>query len=194
MFKKVIFSFLLLLIKSIVLAQSHNHLDSVHRDSHYMIIDNKVKSKFWGNSWHIPIGYTVGISNDFELGLGRSYKRNFCGGAGCTFATNSWGVGYGISSKAGSLAQSVRIYYGYNFFYYPPFSAGIRGDFIYNLTNQVHYFKPSVGFSFIIGELFYSYGLKLDNGTRILPAHGFTLRINLFYPMKKWEDHHPNRC
>lgn len=193
MFKKVIF-FLLLLIKFIVLAQSHNHSDSVHQDSHYIIINNKVKSKFWGNSWHIPIGYTVGNSNDFEIGLGRSYKRNFCGGAGCTFATNSWGLGYGISSKSGTLAQSVRIYYGYNFFYFPPFSAGIRGDYIYDFTNRVNYIKPSLGFSFIVGELFYSYGLRLNNGIRIHPSHAFTLRINLFYKLKKWEEHRPNRC
>ena len=186
--------FALLFFKSNVFSQTHNHLDSIHRDSHYIIIDNKVKSKLWGNSWHFPLGYSVGLSHDFEIGLGRSYKRNFCGGAGCTFAVNSWGIGYGSSIKSTSYANSFRAYYGYNFFYYPPFSAGIRGDYIFDFTNQVQYLKPSLGFSFILGELFYSYGIKLNEGNRILPLHGFTIRINLWYPMKKWEEHYPNQC
>lgn len=194
MLSKYLFIFLSVLNFSSIFGQIHLHGDSTHRDTHYMIIDNKVKSKFWGNSWHFPIGYTVGSSHDFEIGLGRIYKRNFCGGAGCIFKTNSWGVGYGLSSKSGVLAQSARIYYGYNFFYFPPFSAGIRGDYIYDLTNQVQYIKPSLGFSFIVGEFFYSYALKINSGIRLLPSHGFTLRINLFYPMKKWEEHYPNRC
>lgn len=186
--------FLIFLTKSVIFSQSHNHSDSVHRDTHYIIIENKVKSKFWGNAWHIPVGYSIGTAQDFELGLGRSYKRSFCGGAGCTFETNSWGLVYGFSSKSGFLAHSARIYYGYNFFYFPPFTAGIRGDYIFDLTNQVHYIKPSLGFSFIVGELFYSYGLKLNNGIRIHPSHALTLRINLFYKLKKWEEHRPNRC
>jgi hypothetical protein len=194
MLKKYLIAFHFLSILSAAFGQSHNHGDSIHRDTQFMIIDNKVKSKFWGNSWHFPMGYTIGSSHDFEIGLGRSYKRNFCGGAGCIFETNSWGMGYGLSSKDGILTQSARFYYGYNFFYFPPFSAGLRGDYVYDLTNQVHYLKPSLGFSFIVGELFYSYGIKLNDGNRSLPSHGFTVRINLFYPMKKWEEHHPNRC
>ncbi|MEY4572033.1 MAG: hypothetical protein RLZ10_1259 [Bacteroidota bacterium] len=173
----------------------HNHSnDSIHRDTHYMIIKNQVKSKFWGNSWHLPIGYSVGISQDLEAGIGRSYKRNMCGGAGCFFEVNSWGVGYGIGLKSGNTAHSIRGYYGYNFLYFPPFSAGIRGDYVYDISNHVHYLKPSLGFSFILGELFYSYGLKINKGVRMFPGHAFTLRINLFYPMKKWEEHRPNRC
>ena len=192
--KILLLSFFLILSNLILFGQTPNHDDSIHSDTHYMIIDNQVKSKFWGNAWHIPIGYSIGSAHEYEIGLGRSYKRSFCGGAGCTFATNSWGLGYGISSKAELLAQSVRLYYGYNFFYFPPFSAGIRGDYIYDLTNQVHYIKPSFGFSFIVGELFYSYGLKLTDGIRMLPSHAFTLRINMFNKLKKWEEHHPNRC
>ncbi|MBM3453091.1 MAG: hypothetical protein FJX84_08120 [Bacteroidetes bacterium] len=194
MLKNFLISFLLILSNLDLTSQTHLHADSIHRDTHYMIIENKVKSKFLGNAWHIPIGYSVGSAHDFEIGLGRSYKRSFCGGAGCIFATNSWGLGYGISSKSGVLAQSARIYYGYNFFYFPPFTAGIRGDYIYDLTNQVHYIKPSFGFSFILGELFYSYGLKLNDGIRVHPSHAFTLRINMFYKLKKWEEHRPNRC
>lgn len=194
MIKILLISFFLILSHSILLGQTHHHGDSIHRDSHFIIIDNKVKSKFWGNAWHIPIGYSIGSSHDFEIGFGRSYKRSFCGGAGCTFETNSWGLAYGISSKAEFLAQSVRLYYGYNFFYYPPFAVGIRGDYVHDFNNQVHYIKPSIGISFIVGELFYSYGLKLNNGIRIHPSHAFTLRINLFYKLKKWEEHRPNRC
>lgn len=194
MLKKLFIIILVVLIKSPIFGQTHLHGDSIHRDTHYMIIDNKVKSKFLGNAWHIPVGYSIGISHDFELGIGRSYKRSFCGGAGCMFQTNSWGLGYGISSKAGVLAQSARIYYGYNFFYFPPFTAGIRGDYLFDFTNKVHYLKPSLGFSFIVGELFYSCGLKLSDGIRIHPSHAFTLRINLFYKLKKWEEHYPNRC
>jgi hypothetical protein len=194
MLKKLFIIILVVLIKSSIFGQTHLPGDSIHRDMHYMIIDNKVKSKFWGNAWHIPVGYSIGSAHDFEIGFGRSYKRSFCGGAGCMFETNSWGLGYGISSKAGVLAQSARIYYGYNFFYFPPFTAGIRGDYLFDFTYKVHYFKPSLGFSFIVGELFYSYGLKLNNGIRIHPSHAFTLRINLFYKLKKWEEHYPNRC
>jgi hypothetical protein len=194
MLKKLFIIILVVLIKSSIFGQKHLPGDSIHRDTHYMIIDNKVKSKFWGNAWHIPVGYSIGSAHDFEIGFGRSYKRSFCGGAGCMFETNSWGLGYGISSKAGVLAQSARIYYGYNFFYFPPFTAGIRGDYLFDFTYKVHYFKPSLGFSFIVGELFYSYGLKLNNGIRIHPSHAFTLRINLFYKLKKWEEHYPNRC
>ena len=175
-------------------SQSHFENDSLHLDSHYMVIDNPAKSKLWGNSWHFPLGYSIGISQEFEFGIGRSYKRNFCGGGGCIFQTNSWGVGYGISTQARIIAQNARIYYGYNFFYYPPFSAGFRGDYIFDLTNNVHYIKPSFGFSFIVGEIFYSYGLKLNSGNRFLPAHAITLRINLMYPLKKWEEHYPNQC
>jgi AraC-like DNA-binding protein len=148
MLKKLFIIILVILIKSSIFGQTHLHGDSIHRDTHYMIIDNKVKSKFLGNAWHIPVGYSIGISHDFELGKGRSYKRSFCGGAGCMFQTNSWGLGYGISSKAGILAQSARIYYGYNFFYFPPFTAGIRGDYLFDFTYKVHYLKPSLGFSF----------------------------------------------
>ena len=188
------FIFVLTCIHFNCLAQHNHSNDSIHRDTHYIIINNLVKSKFWGNSWHLPIGYSVGLSQELEAGIGRSYKRNLCGGAGCFFEVNSWGVGYGLGFKSGNHAQTVRIYYGYNFLYYPPLSLGVRGDYIFDLTNQVHYMKPSLGFSFILGELFYSYGLKLNNGVRMLPSHAFTLRLNLFYPMKKWEEHRPNRC
>jgi len=190
----LIISLVFLLKLSNCFSQPHFEEDSLHLDSHYMVIDNPVKSKLWGNSWHFPLGYSIGISQEFELGLGRSYKRNFCGGGGCIFQTNSWGIAYGIIAKSNHFAQSVRMYYGYNFFYYPPFSAGFRGDYVVDLTNNVHYIKPSFGFSFIVGEIFYSYGLKLNDGNRILPAHAITLRINLMYPLKKWEEHYPNRC
>jgi hypothetical protein len=188
------FVFLFIFIHFNYFAQHNHSADSIHNDTHFIVINNQVKSKFLGNSWHLPIGYSVGISQELEAGIGRSYKRNMCGGAGCFFEVNSWGVGYGIGLKSGNAAQSIRGYYGYNFLYFPPFSAGIRGDYIYDISNQVHYLKPSLGFSFILGELFYSYGLKINNGVRIFPSHAFTLRINLFYPMKKWEEHRPNRC
>ncbi|MFM7667188.1 MAG: hypothetical protein ACKO7D_03265 [Bacteroidota bacterium] len=194
MLKNFLISFLLILSNLELKSQTHLHGDSIHRDTHYMIIENKVKSKFLGNAWHVPIGYSVGSSHDFEIGLGRSYKRSFCGGAGCMFETNSWGLGYGLSSKSNTYSNSIRAYYAYNFFYFPPFTAGIRGDYIFDFTNQVHYVKPSLGFSFIVGELFYSYGLKLNDGIRVHPSHAFTLRINMFYKLKKWEEHRPNRC
>lgn len=191
---RVIFFLFFLLLNYVISAQDHPNHPNHDSDTHFMIIDNKVKSAIWGNAWHVPIGYTVGSSHDFEIGLGRSYKRNFCGGAGCIFKTNSWGVGYGVNTKSSLKYGNIRAYYGYNFFYFPPFSAGIRGDYIYDFHKQVHYLKPSLGFSFIVGEFFYSYGIKLNNGERILPSHGFTIRINLFFPMKKWEEHYPNRC
>lgn len=170
----------------------HYHIE--HADSHYMIHENVPKSKFWGNSWYFASAYTFNRTDELDFNFGRTYGRSHCGGAGCSFETNSWGVGYGFTP--GVIApnnQELKVFWEYNFFWVPPFSVGIRGEYIYDFTNNGHYLRPSAGFSFVFFDIFYNYSFKIS-GTQNIFRHGLTIRIKYFHKVKNWQKNYPNQC
>jgi hypothetical protein len=158
-----------------------------------MIHENVVKNKFWGNSWYISSGFNISWNHELDFNLGRTYGRSSCGGAGCMTTTTSWGLGYGFTTIPYKNFHTIKAFWEGCFFWFPPFSAGVRGEYFYDLTHRAHYFKPAAGLSLLYFDVFYNYSFNVS-GTINLYRHGITLRIKLFYPMKKWENHYPNRC
>ena len=67
----------------------------------------------------------------------------------------SYGLGYGISNINGKKNQHLKAFLEYSFFFLPPFSAGIRGDYFYYINNNTSYLRPSAGLS-----LFFMFLLK----------------------------------
>lgn len=168
-------------------------IGSIPSDSLYIIHENIPKSYIWGNSWSASTSYNLCKINEFDVNIGRTYGSSMCGGGGCVFSMRSWGAGYGLSIKNGQPLQMVKAFWESCFFYFPPFSAGVRADYIYDITNKTHYLRPSAGLSLFYIDLFYNYTFNV-NGTDNLFKHGLTLRLKYFHKQKNWQKNYPNRC
>lgn len=166
-------------------------IGGITRDTIHIIHENIPKSKFLGNSWYLAPSYNLCKTNEFNLDVGRTYGRSFCGGAGCYFTIRSWGLGYGITTKHGVTSNLIRAFWEYTLFYFPP--AGVRADYIYDLNNRSHYLRPSVGISLFRVDIFYNYTFALS-GKNNLYRHGVTFRIKYFHKEKNWQKSYPSRC
>ncbi len=164
---------------------------SITHDTFYIIHEQIPKSKFLGNSWYTAIAYNRTKTNEFDFNLGRTYGSSFCGGAGCNFTIRSWGLGYGIAFNNGKTSQLLKAFWEYTTFYLPPL--GIRTDYIYDLTTNSHYLRPSLGISLFRLDLLYHYTFKLS-GNENLFKHGITVRYKYFFKQKNWQKNYPNRC
>ncbi len=173
--------------------------DTLHGDHHhdhdsvYMITENPVKNRFWGNSFHVSAAYMYSRSNELDLSFGRTYGRSSCGGAGCVFNMDSWGLSYGYVFRKGEEAHIGKAFWEQCLFYFPPISVGYRAEYLYDFSSGTHYLRPSLGFSFFVLDIFYSYSFRL-NGTENLFQHGVSVRLKFFPGSKKWEKHYPSRC
>ncbi len=187
---------LLIIISALTFGQRRDStmaVGGITGDTIYIIHENIPKSRIWGNSWYIATSYNLCRINEFDFNFGRTYGSQMCGGAGCTNTMRSWGAGFGLTSKNGKTKQIANAFWESCFFYFPPFSAGIRADYIYNITDNSHYFRPSVGFSFFYFDIFYNYSFNL-NGTDNDFKHGVTFRLKYFHKQKNWQKNYPNRC
>lgn len=156
-------------------------------DTSLYIRTNIPKSKFWGNSWYVAASYQWCKSHEFDFNLGRTYGKSSGGGGGSLIEMRSWGAGYGIANRQGQQSQFIKAFWEYSFFYFPPIAGGIRADYVYDLTNNSHYFRPSLGLSLFFIDLYYSYSFKLSGSENIF-KHGLTIRLKYFFPMKNWQD------
>lgn len=168
-------------------------VSGITRDTIYIIHKNIPKSRLWGNSWFVSTAYNLSKTNEFDLNIGRTYGSSMCGGAGCTYSMRSWGAGFGLTNRNGQTEQIAKVFWESCFFYFPPFSAGLRADYIYNLTDNSHYLRPSVGLSFIYFDIFYNYSFNIS-GTNNSFKHGVTFRLKYFHKRKNWQENYPNRC
>jgi len=168
-------------------------IGGITRDSFYIIHENIPKSKLWGNSWYTSTSYNFSKTNELDLNIGRTYGLAECGGGGCVFTMRSWGAGYGLSARNGRTNQMAKAFWEYCLFYFPPISAGIRAEYIYDITNNSHYIRPSFGLSLLYVDLFYNYSFNIS-GTENIFRHGLTLRIKYFHHAKNWQKNKPSRC
>lgn len=169
------------------------HDEHTHRDTFYMIHENVPKSKFWGNSWYLSPAYNLSRTNEFNFSFGRTYGSRSCGGAGCVTTTRSWGLAYSFSAKSKQNSNTTGVFWESCFFYFPPFSAGIRGEYFYDITNQSHYLRPSAGLSLVFVDIFYNYSFNLSGSNNEF-SHGVIFRLKYFIGRKNWQENYPNRC
>jgi hypothetical protein len=188
--RKLTILFFLLTLNIFSQIDTNNNIHKVHRDTHYIITENPVKNKFIGNSWYISAAYTKNKKDEFNFGIGRTYGTSYGSGIGEVYNMSSWGFGYGFYN---SKNHQVNAFWEGCMFWVPPFSVGIRGEYIYDFTNQANYLRPSLGFSFFFFDVFYSYSFNL-NRTENQFKHGVTFRIKYYHKIKNWEKKYPNEC
>lgn len=144
------------------------------------------KYRFLGNSWYVSGAYTyaTATTQSFELNIGRSLGRV---NHAVLQKASSWGLGYGFTDNKGKPTHSLRLFgeMGSSIFLVP--LLGVRGEYIYDLTNQNHYLRPSVGLYSLLLDIFYSYSFRLQPNTPNLYKHGITLRLKYFHRIKNWE-------
>lgn len=174
------------------------HADSVHqcrsdRDIFYMIHENVPKSQFWGNSWFLASSYNLSKSHEFELNVGRTLGKSSCGGAGCVFTMRSWGAGYSLATKKGTINHVLKGFYENSIFYFPPISASVRGEYLYDLTNNTHYLRPALGLSLFSIDILYNYSINLTRQENLF-KHGVTFRFKLYHKTDNWHKVYPNCC
>jgi len=187
---------LILLVTSNTQAQIGVPTDTTinaHHDSTYTIRENVPKSKFWGNSWHFSAAFNWNEQNEFDVNVGRTYGVSSCSGGGCVYSMRSWGLGFGIANKNGQSTQLAKAFWEQCIFYFPPISAGIRGEYMYDIGNRSHYIRPAAGLSLFALDLFYNYSFNLSN-TPNLFKHGVTFRIKYFHRTRNWQKNYPSRC
>ncbi len=166
-------------------------IGGITRDTFYIIHENIPKSKVWGNSYHISAAYNLSRTNEFDINIGRTYGSSMCGGGGCYFNIRSWGLGYGLATNGSYTKHLVKAFWEYTFFPLPP--AGVRAEYIYNITDNTHYLRPSVGISLFRFDVFYNYSFNL-NGIANNFRHGVSFRVKFFHRKKNWERNYPSRC
>lgn len=168
-------------------------IGGITRDTFHIIHENKPKNKFWGNSWYGGVAYNLSKVHEFDCNVGRTYGSSFCSGGGCIVTTRSWGAGYGLVTKNGQTAHLLKAFAEYSFFYFPPLSYTLRGEYFYDITNKAHYLRPSVGLNLISIDILYNYSFKVS-GSDNLFRHGVTARFKYFHKQKKWEKNYPSVC
>lgn len=194
--KRALLSFLCLAVAAGVYAQRRDStlaIGGITRDTHYIIHENVRKHKFLGNSWYLASGFNYSKRSEFDLNLGRTYGSSFCGGAGCAYTMKSWGGGLGLAMRHGKTAQLAKAFWEYSFFYFPPISAGIRAEYVYDISANTHYLRPSAGLSLFFVDILYHYSFMI-RGTENLFRHGVTLRIKYFHRQRNWQHNYPSRC
>lgn len=161
---KFILPSLLLIVQS-ACAQKADTSSSVHRT-------------LWGNSTFFSPYYTFSRSDELGFDIGRSYGISYKSGALPINENSTIGLGYSLSVRRKEVAHNIRVFYEYlNTIY------SLRADYIYDITNRVHYLRPSVSF---IGLVYYNYSFVLGKGTNLY-KHGLTLRARLFHKRENWK-------
>ncbi|NOT52683.1 MAG: hypothetical protein HOP10_15575 [Chitinophagaceae bacterium] len=159
-------------------------------DTTFWRTENKTKNSFWGNSTYISSTINFAKNKEYDFNLGRtngiaSYSERGLG----DYSISSWGIGYGLTNTSSQTKQTVKAFYEYNYF---PFiiigSFGVRGEYIYNITDKQNYLRPAIGLTFVYVDVSYNYsfllnGSKSENHYR----HGFSVRLKYYLTKKNWE-------
>jgi hypothetical protein len=160
------------------------------RDSVVYQVVNPVKSTLWGNSYYFAAGVNLSRNTEYDFNIGRTYGATDISDRGLGAHTmQSWGLGYGLSTVSGSDVHSLKAFYELDFF---PFivigNLALRGDYIYAFDRKQHYFRPSVGWTFVHLDITYNYSF-LVNGTfgENIYRHGISFKFRLFHRRSNWE-------
>jgi hypothetical protein len=159
-------------------------------DSVYWRIENKTKSSFWGNSTYISASANFARNKEFDFNIGRTYGVASYSERGLGYySISSWGLGYGLTNTLNETKQTAKIFYEYNFF---PFiiigNFGLRGEYIYNITDKQNYLRPSIGCTFVYVDVSYNYSFLLNgNKSDNLYGHGLSVRLKYFLTKRNWE-------
>jgi hypothetical protein len=161
-------------------------------DSIYIITENRLaKNRFFGNSWYVGFSYNLTESNEYTLNAGRTFGTSFCGGGGCYFTMKSWGLGFALRQEDKITNHVGSAFAEFALFPLPP--AAMRADYLYDITLEKHYLRPSLGFSFLGIDLLYNYTFLLSAGENDY-RHGALIRIKYFLNNKNWQKSYPRRC
>jgi hypothetical protein len=162
-------------------------------DTTYWRITNKIKSPFWGNSTYFSSSVNFSKRTEFDINIGRTNGVAFYSERGLGDITiSSWGFGYGLTTISSETKQLIKAFYEYNYF---PFiiigNFGLRGEYIYNITDKQNYLRPSIGLTFIHFDASYNYSFLLNgNKSENLYQHGVSIRLKFFLKRKNWEEHY----
>jgi hypothetical protein len=169
---------------------------SIKVDTTFFRTENKTKNRFWGNSTYISSSINFANNKEFDFDIGRtngvaSYSERGLG----DYSISSWGIGYGLTNSSKQTKHTVKAFYEYNFF---PFviigNFGVRGEYIYNITNKQNYLRPSIGLTFVYVDVSYNYSFLLNgNKSDNLYRHGILVRLKYFLKKKNWEKHYFER-
>jgi hypothetical protein len=164
-----------------------------HGDRSHTVIENQTPNKLWGNSWQFSASCNFADFPEADINIGRTFGAEYCSGAGCIYTTRSWGLGYGLQQPGTENIHLLKTYAEACVFYFPPFSAGIRADYLYDINNKGHFFRPAAGLSFIYLDIFYNYTFRFSN--EYYPSgHGITVRVKYYFRQKNWQKSHPSHC
>jgi hypothetical protein len=161
-------------------------------DTTFWRTENKTKNRFWGNSTYISSSVNFQKNKEFDFNIGRtngvaSYSERGLG----NYTISSWGIGFGLTKPSGEKKHTIKAFYEYNFF---PFliigNFGVRGEYIYNITDKQNYLRPSIGLTFVYVDIFYNYSFLLNgNKNDNIYRHGITVRAKYFFHKWNWERH-----
>nr|WP_288836582.1 hypothetical protein [uncultured Flavobacterium sp.] len=159
-------------------------------DTTFWRSENKTKNSFWGNSTYISTSINFAKNKEYDFNLGRtmgvaSYSARGLG----DYSISSWGIAYGLTNSSSQTKQTIKAFYEYDFF---PFiivgNFGVRGEYIYNITDRQSYLRPAVGLSFVYVNISYNYSFLMNGGkSENLYRHGFSVRLKYYLTMKNWE-------
>ena len=140
-----------------------------------------------GNSWLVGAGYTKSSTQELEFNLGRTYGYSHSG-VGRFYSAASYGVGYSPDFGTTNFSENFKAFFSLS---YLNLGGGLkygftaRAEYLYDINNQAHYLRPSVGLSALFVDVLYSYTIPLS-GTNVY-MHGITFRLNGFFLMSNWE-------
>ena len=168
-----------------------SHASSV--DSTFWKTENKSNNRFWGNSTYLSSSINFSENNELDFNIGRTngistYPEKGLG----YYSISSWGVGYGLTNTITQTKETFKAFYEYNFF---PFkfigNFGLRGEYIYDMTDKRNYLRPSIGLTFVYIDVSYNYSFLLngedDESYNNIYKHGLSIRLKYFLNKKKWE-------
>lgn len=158
-------------------------------DTTFWRIENQTQNSFWGNSTYISSSINFSNNIELDINLGRTngiatYSERGLG----AYSMSSWGIGYGLTNPS---RQTIKAFYEYSLF---PFiiigNFGVRGEYIYNITDKQNYLRPSIGCTFVYIDISYNYSFLLDgNKSENLYRHGVLVRAKCFLHKRNWERH-----
>lgn len=157
---------------------------SLSQDSFYIITENIPKHKAWGNSWYIGGAFSISKSLEFHLNFGRTYGKRYNTPGEFGINMKSWGLGYSRFKRGDRIGHTVNAFGEISNFFLPP--GTVRLDYIYDISYQKHYIRPSIGLNFNNLDLLYHYSIKIV-GEQNDFKHGFTFRIKFYVKSKNWQ-------
>lgn len=157
-------------------------------DTIYIIHENLISNKLFGNSWYTGVAYNLSKSHELSLNFGRTYGSSFVSGGGFNFNMKSWGLGYSYYKMDQISGQTVSAFGEISNFFLPPATA--RMDYIFDFTKSSHYLRPSIGMNLFAFDIMYSYTFRI-HGDKNNFKHGLIGRFKYYINNKNWQKNYP---